>query len=156
MSANLNLIPAEVAGHATAGLEWKRLTGSDRFSYPIDYSIALLGFDRATQRAEFLVTWEPGAFCHFHQHVGATSSRVIGGELHVFETGDLVDLHRTRKPGHESANDGGDVHMEQAGPEGAAVYYDMQAKDGRLFDILADDRRVLRTLMFDNFVCGNY
>ena len=156
MSANTNLIPAEVAGHATAGLEWKRLTGSDRFSYPIDYSIALLSFDRATRRVEALVTWAPGAFCHFHQHRAATASRVIGGELHVFETDEFVDVHKTRKPGHASANDGGDLHMEQAGPEGAVVYYDMQAKDGRLFDILADDRRVLRTLMFDDFVSGNY
>ncbi len=150
------LVPAEVSGIPTAGLAWKRLTGGPRFSYPIDYAIALLRAHEAEERVEFLVTWPPGAYCHFHQHLGPTRSIVIAGSLHVDESGPLLDVHKVRRTGHETANDGGDVHMEHAGPEGAAVYYDMRARDGRLFDILGDDGAVLNTLTYRNFLSGDY
>lgn len=150
-----HLIPAEVSGHATGNLAWTRLTGGPRFSYPIDYSIAVLRAHDDGRRVEFLVAWAPGAYCHFHRHVGATSSTVLAGELHVDESEEFLDVHKRRKTGHATANDGGDVHMERAGPEGAVVYYDMQSPDGRLFEMLADDRRVLRTVTVADFAAGN-
>lgn len=148
-------LPAEISGHRTADLDWTRLTGSPRFDYPIDYSIAILRAHEDGQRVEFLVTWEPNAYCHFHRHLGATASTVLAGELHVHESEDSLEVHKIRKTGHATANDGGDIHMERAGPEGAAVYYDMRAPDGRLFDMLADDRRILRTVTVDDFRIGN-
>lgn len=109
------------------------------------------------RRVEFLSTWEPDAYCHFHRHLGPTSSKIIVGELHVRESDELVDVHKTRRVGHATGNDGGDVHMEHAGPAGAAAYYDVTAlPDGRLFDILSDDQRILNTLTFENFVAGDY
>lgn len=149
------LVPAEVFGHATADLAWQRLTGSPRFDYPIDYAIAVLRAHDDGQRVEFLVAWEPGAYCHFHRHVGATSSTVVAGELHVHESEQFLDVHKVRRTGHATANDGGDVHMERAGPEGALVYYDMASPDGRLFEMLADDRTVLRTVTVADFASGN-
>lgn len=155
MSNVTHLLPAEVAGYATADLAWTRLTGSPRFDYPIDYSIAILHAREDGQRAEFLVTWEPGAYCHFHRHLGATASTVLAGELHVHESEEFLEVHKLRKTGHATANEGGDVHMERAGPEGAVVYYDMRAPDGRLFEMLTDDRRVLRTVTVEDFRTGN-
>lgn len=156
MSDVKKLVPAEVAGCSTADLGWKRLVGNPRFHYPIDYSIALLRVHADERRVEFLSMWVPDAYCHFHRHLGATRSVVLGGELHVHESEEFLDLHKVRKTGHATSNDGGDVHMEHAGPDGALVYYDMRAPDGRLFDILADDRRILRTLTLDDFESGNY
>jgi hypothetical protein len=150
------LVPAEIAGYRTAGLAWKRLVGTPRFTYPIDYSIAVLRVHEGEPRAEFLSLWEPGAYCHFHRHLGPTRSLVLGGALHVHESEEFLDLHKLRKTGHAASNDGGDVHMEHAGPDGALVYYDMRAPDGRLFDILADDRRILRTLTLEDLKTGNY
>lgn len=150
-------IPSEVAGVATADLAWKRLLGTPRLGYHVDYSIAVLSSDEAERRIEFMSIWEPDAYCHFHQHLGPTASRIIAGELHVEEHGELLDVHKVRKSGHETANDGGDIHMEYAGPDGAVAYYDVRAlEDGRLFDVLADDHRVLNTVTFDDFVAGRY
>lgn len=154
MNQSRAVLPAEVHGQNTQGLDWLRLTGSPHFDYPIDYALAVLRAHEGGQRVEFLVTWEPDAYCHFHRHIGATASEVLAGELHVHESEAHLEVHKIRKTGHATANDGGDVHMERAGPAGTVVYYDMRSPDGRLFDILADDRRVLRTVTIEDFVNG--
>lgn len=151
-----NQVPAEVRGHQTANLAWKRLRGTPRFDYPIDYSIALLRVHEDEQRVEFLSSWEPEAHCHFHRHLGPTSSLIVAGELHVHESEEFLELHKVRKTGHATSNDGGDVHREHAGPEGAIAYYDMKAVDGLLFEILANDGRVINSVRFEDFVSGNY
>ncbi len=157
MSDVAKMIPAEVAGYRTANLQWKRLLGTPKFDYPIDYAIAVLGIDETEQRVDFLTSWEPGAYCHYHQHLGPTSSVVIAGELHVVETEENLHIHKTRKPGHSTGNDGGDMHMEYAGPEGAVAFFSMKPRaDGKMFDVLANNRRVLRTVTFEEFAAGDY
>lgn len=137
-------------------VKWKRLQGGDDFKYPIDYWIAPLGMNRALGRAEFLVKWEPNSYCHYHRHTGSTMILVLEGEHHVIETTPTETIHKTRRPGHFTRNPPGDLHMEHGGPNGSVLFFSMEAPDGRLFDILADDGTVLRSLTVEDLETGNY
>jgi hypothetical protein len=89
---------------------------------------------------DLLVKWEPDAYCHFHRHVADTTLLVLQGEQHVAE----VDEHgneigrKLRKAGEYARKAGGEAHMEWGGPEGAVVFFSLQAqeKDGPIFELL--------------------
>ena len=143
-----------VAGFATGSIDWIRLQGSGHFDYPIDYSIAVLRAEPATGRADFLIKWEPNAYCHFHRHTGATTTFVLEGAHHGEESTPPETVHKTRVAGHVARNPAGDVHMEYAGPEGAVVLFSMHSDDGRLFDILDREQRVLVTVTVEDLQRG--
>lgn len=134
--------------------EWTHVTGSRRFDYPIDYDVAILGVDEAAGRVEFLSRWSPNAYCHYHRHIGETAILVLEGEHHVVETRDNETIHKTRQPGFFAINPGGDVHMEYGGPEGVLVYFNCEADNGALFEVLDKDGTVLRTATVDDFTSG--
>jgi hypothetical protein len=138
----------------TDSIEWQRILGTPRFDYPIDYWVAVLGVQPALGRIDFLSKWEPNAYCHYHRHLGPTTLLVLEGEHHVIESGPTETVHKIRRPGHFARNPGGDVHMEHGGPEGAVVYFSIEAVEGRLFDVLASDGRILVTATIDDFVSG--
>lgn len=98
--------------------DWFRITGSDKFDYPIDYWVAVLNVDEEAGRIDFLSRWEPNCYCHYHRHVGETSLLVLEGEHNVVEKKDTETIHKTRTAGFFATNPGGDVHMEYGGPEG--------------------------------------
>ena len=135
-------------------LHWVRLTGTPKFDYPIDYSVAILSVDEQSGRIDFLSRWEPNCYCHYHRHVGETSVLVIEGEHHIVEQTDHQTVHKTRTPGFFVTNPGGDVHMEYGGPEGTLVFFSCQAVDGQLFDVLDADGNVLRTAKVEDFTDG--
>lgn len=145
---------SRLSGPRMAELPWMHLTGSDRFDYPIDYSIAVLDVQPATGRIDFVAKWAPHAYCHFHRHNTATTIAVLEGEHHVVEETATETVHKTRKPGHMAHNPTGDVHMEYGGPEGAVVFFAMQTSDGRLFDVLDRKGNVLRAVTLDDFAKG--
>ena len=68
------------------GGEWLHFGADPRFEYPIDYAIRILGWSPDTQTVDFLGRWAPHAYCHFHRHLGATTSLVLEGEHHTVET----------------------------------------------------------------------
>ena len=128
-------------------LKWKHYKDDKNFDFPIDYSDAVLDA-REYGRLEILVKWAPNSFCHFHRHTAETSSVVIQGELHVSD----IDLEsgkktssRVRKVGDFVHKEPGDIHMEQGGPEGALVLFNIYAPegDGSLAESLAQDGKVL-------------
>jgi hypothetical protein len=43
-------------------------------------------------------------------------------------------------------------HMERGGDEGALVYYQCQADDGRLFEFLDDDLNVIEEVTLDSLI----
>lgn len=135
-------------------LDWVRVTGTPRFDYPIDYSVAILHVDEQEGRIDFLSRWEPNSYCHYHCHVGETSVLVLEGEHHVVETKDHETVHKTRQAGFYATNPGGDVHMEYGGPQGALVYFSCKAVDGKLFDVLAESGKVLKTATVEDFTSG--
>lgn len=135
-------------------LEWQHLTGSPRFDYPIDYSVAVTNVDQAAGLIEFIAKWAPNAFCHYHRHVGRTVTRVLQGEHHIVETTETQTIHKTRKPGFQGQSPAGEIHMEYGGAEGVTVLFLCEAVDGKVFDIVAKDGTILATTTVDDFVSG--
>ena len=130
-------------------LKWRRYTEGDNFDYPVDYSDAVLDA-REDGRLELLVKWEPNCYCHFHRHTADTTSLVLQGELRVTDI-DLVSGQelgtRIRTVGDFAHKEPGDVHMEQAGPDGALVLfsiYDTEA-EGKLAQTLTKQGEVIST-----------
>lgn len=151
-------VPTSLAEFAQAypsdQLEWMRITGTPRFDYPIDYWVAVLHVDAEEGRIDFLSRWEPNSYCHYHRHLGETSLLVLEGEHNVVETNANETVRKTRRPGFFATNPGGDVHMEFGGPEGTLVYFSCKAVDGKLFDVMAEDGKVLNSATVDDFQSG--
>ena len=136
-------------------LIWQNLKGSPKFDYPIDYAVAVIRADRASGQIEFLAKWTPNAYCHYHRHLGRTSSWVIQGEHHIVETTETQILHKTRKPGFRGQSPAGEIHMEYGGAEGSTVLFLCEAVDGNVFDIVAKDGTVLATATLEDFASGH-
>jgi hypothetical protein len=135
-------------------LDWQRLTGSPQFDYLIDYSVAVTRTDRTAGQIEFLAKWAPNAYCHYHRHLGRTSSWVVQGEHHLVETTDTQTLHKTRRPGFRGQSPAGEIHMEYGGAQGSTVLFLCEAVDGKLFDIVARDGTILATATLEAFASG--
>ncbi len=142
------------SGYKTDAIEWQRIVGTPRFDYPIDYWVAVLGVQPELGRIDFLSKWAPNAYCHYHRHLGPTTLLVLEGEHHVVETTPTETVHKVRTAGHFARNLGGDVHMEYGGPQGAVVFFSVEAVDGKLFDVLDAKGKVLVTATIDDFVNG--
>jgi hypothetical protein len=135
-------------------LDWHRLTGTPGFDYLIDYSVAVTRVDREAGLIEFLAKWEPNAYCHFHRHLGPTATWNLEGEHHIVETVPTQTLHKTRRPGFKGQTAAGELHMEFGGAEGSTVLFLCEAVDGKLFDIVASDGKVIATATLDDFAYG--
>jgi len=147
--------PAIPSGYKTDEIMWQRVTGSPRFDYPIDYWVAILGVQPETGRIDFLSKWEPNSYCHYHRHLGPMTTLVLEGEQHVVEKTATETVHKVRRPGFCARSEGGDVHMEYGGPDGAVVLFMCEAvEDGKLFDVLDRDGNVLVTATIETFISG--
>ncbi len=155
--AKLQAVPTSTAsGFNTADIKWHHLAGAPEFDYTIDYWIAVLGGNVAEGRVEFLVKWEPGAYCHFHRHIGSSTTLVLEGEHHLVENSATETVHKVRRAGHFARSKGGDVHMEYGGAQGTVVLFSMQSDDGRLFDVLDKDDNVLVTTTVEDMLLGRF
>ena len=155
--AKLQAVPTPiVSGINTGDIKWHHLLGTPEFDYPIDYWIAVLGGNVAEGRVEFLVKWEPDAYCHFHRHIGSSTTLVIEGEHHLVETTATETVHKVRQAGHFARSQGGDVHMESGGAQGTVVLFCMQSDDGRLFDVLDVNDKVLVTTTVEDMLTGRF
>ena len=138
-------------------VKWKRLTGSPNFSYYVDYSIAILSTDCMKKTVQFLGEWAPHAYCHFHRHLGDTTSIVLRGEHYVKEYSSATKFEaKTRTEGHVSKGLCGDAHMEKAGANGSLVYFSMECEKGNVFEILDESLNTLNVLSFQEFINGKY
>jgi hypothetical protein len=113
--------------------------------YPCRYSMAILGTDAETGRIDLIVKWPPNAYCHFHRHIADTAILVLEGEQIVTEILDDGSEGQTkvRPAGTYVMSKGGEAHMEKGGPEGATVFFAMHAVDGRVFETLDRNMKVL-------------
>ena len=145
---------AFASAYKTESIEWQRILGTPRFEYPIDYWVAVLAVQPELGRIDFLSKWEPNSYCHYHRHLGPTTLLVLEGEHHVVETSATETVHKVRQVGHFAQNAGGDIHMEYGGPQGAVVFFSVQAVDGKLFDVLDNKGKVIVTATIDDFVTG--
>ena len=145
-----------LSGFNTADITWHHLLGNPNFDYHIDYWIAVLGGDVAAGRVDFLVKWAAGAYCHYHRHIGNSTTLVLEGEHHLVETTATETVHKVRQAGHFARSAGGDLHMEYGGAQGTVVLFSMQADDGRLFDVLDKDMNLLTTTTVEDLMLGKF
>jgi hypothetical protein len=121
-------------------LNWIHNEGGPEFDYHIDYWLAYLGADLEAGTIDFLTKWAPNAYCHFHRHLGDTTTLVLQGEHHTIDMNDPDHDHKIRLPGSYSKKAAGELHMEYAGSEGAIVYFSMKEVDGKIFESLLGDQ----------------
>ena len=135
-------------------IQWTHIEGGPEFDYPIDYWMAVLGYQEENGTLDLMVKWAPDSYCHFHKHVAATSTLVLQGEHHVVDVdADGNELkHSVRPAGTYRHSPGGDLHMEYGGPEGAIVFFALQEAEGRLFDLLDKAHNVIGTTTIEEFV----
>ncbi len=153
----LQAVPTtSLSGFKTSDITWHHLLGGPNFDFPIDYWIAVLGGNVAEGRVDFLVKWEPNAYCHFHRHLCSSTTLVLEGEHHLLETTATETIHKTRQAGHFARSNGGDLHMENGGAQGTVVLFSMQADDGRLFDVLDKDMNLLTTTTVEDLMLGRF
>ena len=125
-------------------IDWEHIV-DDSQGYACDYKSAVLGADPATGRLDLIVKWAPNAYCHFHRHLADTAILVLEGEQHITDiAADGSELgHKVRPAGTYARSPGGDAHMERGGPDGALIFFALQARDGRLFEMLDRDMNIL-------------
>ena len=120
-------------------LDWQDYGADSRFTYPIGYSGALLGYD-GDDHIDLLYRWEPGKYCHFHRHLCEVRSTVLKGSLEVITYEDGEEISSTvREAGSYSHMPEGDVHMERGGPEGGLAFFGCHSSDGKLYEILDEN-----------------
>jgi hypothetical protein len=154
MAAVSKLPVNPTSGFSLDSIKWIHLEGSPRFDYPIDYWVAVLGAQPDKGRIDFLSKWAPNSYCHFHRHIGETTTLVLEGEQHIVETTSTQTIHKVRKPGFYANTPGNEVHMEYGGPEGAVVFFSCQADNGHLFEVLDKDENVLAVATIEGFLSG--
>ena len=139
----LNLLDNDTLG-------WQVYGPDNRFSYPIGYSGALLGYD-GQGHIDLVYCWEPGKYCHFHRHLCEVRSTVLQGSLEVvtFKDGEAISTV-ARQAGSYSQMPEGDVHMERGGPEGATVLFNLYAPHGQLTEMLDEAGNTLKTLTIES------
>ncbi len=127
-------------------LIWKHYSEDENHPFPVSYWGSILDIDDVGH-VSALYRWDRGQFCHFHRHVCSTTSIVLEGELHVktIDDGEVVDT-TIRRVGDYAKKPPGDKHMEQGGPDGTLVLFELYAPDGQLSEQLDQDGNTLRTL----------
>lgn len=139
-------------GYDPEAATWVHYGDSPRFDYPIDYSIAVVEADVEAGRIDFLVRWAPDAYCHHHRHLGTTEAVVIEGEQHLTQHRPFETVTKIRTAGFAGPVPDGETHMERAGADGLTMLFSTHAPDGRLFEVLDDDGRVLATATIAEFL----
>ena len=156
MSTISKLKTNPLSGFNIDNMTWNHLEGGSDFDYPIDYWIAILGSDPTQGRVSFLGRWAPNSYCHYHRHLGETTTIILEGEHHLIETTATRTVHKTRLLGDYSRSPYGEAHMEYAGDEGSVLFFNMQCPDDRVFEILDRNDKVMGVLTIEDFAAGNY
>ena len=142
----------------TSHLEWIEVREEPELSYKLHYDYTVLGWDREIGTIDFVLRFAGnGGHCQRHRHLANTAILVLEGEQH------LEDLHpdgtrerRLRHAGEYARNKGPEAlpHMEGGGADGALILYSCQANDGRLFEFLDDDLKVITEVTMDDLIAG--
>jgi hypothetical protein len=137
------------------GYDWREVTGSENSSYPIHHDLCVLGYDRDAGTLDMLVRFDNrGGHCQAHRHITTTSVLVLEGEQHLDELRpDGERVHKVRKAGTYHLTTGDPYpHLERGGPDGAVLFFSHHSDDGRLYEIVDDDGRVLSTVTIDSLI----
>lgn len=138
-----------------SNVEWIQLEGEDDSPYRVDYAFAVLGGSEKSGALDMLVRFEPGGHCPRHRHVAPTSTLVLEGEQHLWDTLENGETrHRVRRAGDYALSEGNDLHLEGGGPEGGLIYLSMHSRDGHLFDLVDEDGQVIEAITIASLTGG--
>ncbi|MDA1073929.1 MAG: hypothetical protein O3A63_04095 [Proteobacteria bacterium] len=136
--------------------EWLRVPLDPTLSYPMCYDYKVLGWNKDQGAIDFVLRFNAlGGHCQRHRHLANTTIMVLEGEQHLFDLmPDGSTEHRVRSAGtyHRGSGPEAFAHMERGGDDGALVYYQCQADDGRLFEFLDDNLQVIAQVTLDNMI----
>jgi hypothetical protein len=126
------------------------------FRGPVGLSFWVLHVNEAKQHVDILFRLEPFARCVPHNHVGPTSTLVIDGEHRTYQKADgdwAID--EVRPPGTFAVHEGGSIHVEEGGPNGAIILLSMTAVNGVIWTLL-DDNHLDDNHLDDNHLDDNH
>lgn len=136
-------------------VDWLEIQGAADSSYPIHHDVAILGWDRDAGTIDLLIRFDDrGGHCQAHRHVSTTSVLVLEGEQHIDELlPDGSRVHKVRPAGvHHLTPGDANPHMERGGPDGAVVFFSHHSPDGRLYEIVDDDRAVTSVVTIESLI----
>lgn len=126
---------------------WRLVTGGTELSYKVRHDYTILGYDLAAGTLDMVVRWQgDGGHCPIHRHTATTTILVLEGEQHLW------DLHPDGTRGKEKVRRAGDYaltvgdalpHLERGGKKGGTVFFGNHASDGRLYEILDEEGKVV-------------
>lgn len=133
-------------------VKWIHVDGPQDPRYPVDHEYAVLGGNPKTGVLDMLVRFPPGGHCPRHRHVAPTTTLVLEGEQHLYDTLDGEPRHRVRRAGDYALSDGNDLHVEGGGPEGGLIYLGLHSRDGHLFDVVDADLNVISRVTIEDML----
>ena len=85
-----------------------------------------------------------------------TSVLVLQGEQHLDELRpDGTAVHKVRTAGTHHLTPGDPYpHLERGGPDGAVLFFSHHTPDGRLYEIVDLDGRVVHTVTIDSLIAS--
>ena len=135
---------------------WRRVVGEPGLSYRVCHDYTILGYDLAAGTLDMLVRWDgDGGHCPIHRHTATTTVLVLEGEQHLW------DLHPDGSRGEHRVRRAGDYalmgedtlpHLERGGSEGGLVFFGNHSRDGRLYEILDEDLKLVVDLTMEGLV----
>ena len=139
----------------TSKLRWMVAEGDGSTSYRMRQETSVLGYDRKAGIIDFLVRFDDcGGHCPAHRHITTTSVFVLEGEQHLADMlpgGKRVPKVR-KAGGYHITNGDLHPHMERGGPNGALVFYSHHTTDGRLYELVDEDGKVIHTVSLDEMI----
>jgi hypothetical protein len=139
----------------TDAYDWREITGAPDSPYRIHHDLCILGYDRDAGTIDLLIRFDDeGGHCQAHRHVTTTSVLVLQGEQHLDELRpDGSRVHKVRTEGTHHLTPGDPYpHLERGGPDGAVLFFSHHTTDGRLYEIVDTDGRVVHTVTLDSLI----
>lgn len=137
--------------------KWREVVGEPELSYKVHHDYTILGYDVAAGTLDMMVRWAgDGGHCPLHRHTATTTVLVLEGEQH------LTDLlpdgshgeHKVRRAGDHALSVGDDQkpHLERGGDAGGLAFFGCHSDDGRLYEILDEDAKVVLDVTIDSLL----
>lgn len=136
--------------------KWREVTGEPELSYRVHHDYTILGYDLAAGTLDMVVRWgSDGGHCPLHRHTATTTILVLEGEQHLWDRypdGSRGE-ERIRRAGDYALSTGDEYpHFERGGEAGGMVFFANHSSDGRLYEIVDEDGKVVFEVTMQSLV----